>query len=108
MNTLPFTLATYRVRNGKEAEFVDRWTALAEVFADLDRPPFWGTLIRNRSQPDLFHSFGPWESPDDIVAMRSNARAAAAFQAVRECCDEMTPGDYAVVRHVRVRSGGNP
>lgn len=108
MKSLSFTLATYHVKQDKQAEFVKCWRKLADVFAGLERPPYWGTLIQSRTQPQLFHSFGPWENPDDIAAMRANAGAAAAFGAVMACCEEMTPGDYAVVEHVRVQNGGDP
>lgn len=107
MKSLPFTLATYRVKPGKEEDFIERWQKLADTFSSLENPPFWGTLIRSKTSRNLFHSFGPWEKPEDVAAMRSNADAGAAFQAIHELCDELTPDDYEVVLHVRVRNGGN-
>lgn len=103
MKSLPFTLATYRVKPGSEEDFVDRWRLLADTFSALENPPYWGTLIRSRTDPSLFHSFGPWERFEDVAAMRSNPDAGAAFGAIRELCDELTPDDYEVVIHVHVR-----
>lgn len=107
MKSLPFTLATYRVTPGKEDEFIERWQELADTFSSLAKPPFWGTLIRSQTSRNLFHSFGPWETADDVAAMRSSADTGAAFQAIHEVCEELTPDDYEVVLHVRVRPGGD-
>lgn len=107
MDSMPFTLATYRVKPGKEQEFVERWRELARVFSSLENPPFWGTLVRSRSRREIFHSFGPWERSEHVDAMRSDPAAAAAFATIRELCDELTPDDYEVVLHVRVRDGGD-
>jgi heme-degrading monooxygenase HmoA len=106
MQELPFTLATYRVKSGREDEFIERWNGLAETFSSLDRPPSWGILLRSQTDRGLFHSFGPWEKRQDVEAMRSSAQAAAAFRSIHELCDELSPDDYDVVRHVRVRKGG--
>lgn len=35
--------------------------------------------------------------------MRREPGALAAFQAIAELCAEMTPGDYELVTHVKVR-----
>ena len=107
MKSLPFTLATYRVKPGREDEFIERWRDLADSFASLARPPYWGTLIRSHADRSLFHSFGPWESAADDAAMRSDAAATAAFRTLYELCEELTPDDYEVVLHLRVRDGGD-
>lgn len=107
MKSLPFTLATYHVKPGFEDVFIERWQLLADTFSDLGSPPFWGTLIRSKTNPNLFHSFGPWEKPEDVAAMRSSEKANAAFGAIHDVCDELAPDDYDVVLHVRVRPGGD-
>ncbi len=107
MKSSPFTLATYHVKPGEEEDFIERWKKLVDVFSTLENPPFWGTLVRSETNRNLFHSFGPWEKPEDVAAMRSNADAGRAFQAIRELCDELTPDEYEVVIQVRVRDGGD-
>ncbi|MEP7029154.1 MAG: hypothetical protein ABI960_11200 [Candidatus Eisenbacteria bacterium] len=42
-----FSLATYRVLPGKEAEFMTAWESLAATFAALPHAPYWGMLIRS-------------------------------------------------------------
>ena len=98
-----YTLAAYRVAPGKEEKFVKAWGALAEIFSSLPSPPYWGTLIRSSADPRLFYSFGPWESAEQVAAMRASPEAVAAFGAIRRLCEEMTPGDYELVVHVAVR-----
>ena len=107
MKDLPFTLATYHVTPGKEEEFVEQWQGLADLFASFDQPPFWGLLVQSRNRRHVFHSFGPWEKLEHIEAMRGSPAAADAFARLRELCDELSPDDYVVVRHVRVRAGGD-
>lgn len=98
-----YTLGTYRVIPGREAEFILAWKQLATILSALPNPPFWGTLIKSTTEPTLFHSFGPWTSPDDVAEMRSNPLATAAFEALAALCRQMTSGDYELITHVQVR-----
>ena len=98
-----YTLATYKVIPGKEDEFISAWNGLAKAFSSLPSPPYWGTLIRSKTDRSVFHSFGPWEKADDVRAMRASSVAAEAFDAIRRLCVEMTPGDYELVTHIAVR-----
>ena len=98
-----YTLASYKVKLGREDQFLRAWDELASTFSGLPKPPYWGTLIRSRADRTLFYSFGPCDNEDDVAAMRHNAKAGEAFQTIQDCCDAMTPGDYELVRHVLVR-----
>ena len=95
-----YTLAMYRVKAGREDAFISAWDELAGTFKSLPNPPLWGTLIRHRADRMLFYSFGPWRSAGDVAAMRESAEAGAAFARLRELCEELTPGDYELVRQV--------
>lgn len=106
MSEQAYTLAMYRVKAGQEDAFVAAWNELAETFSSLPSPPLWGTLVRHRTDRRLFYSFGPWQSAEHVAAMRESGEAGAAFVRLGELCDELTPGDYEVVRHVDVRGGG--
>lgn len=97
-----YTLATYRVKPGRHHEFIECWNQLAELFVNLPNPPIAGTLIRNLTDRSLFHSFGPWHSEADVRAMRENGQAGEMFARLRELCDELTAGDYEVIRHIDV------
>ena len=104
MEHVAYTHALWRVRPGCEADFVEAWTVLAEVFSSLARPPLWGTLLRSATEPCLFYSFGPWRSADDVAQMRSIKAVQVAMSELQQLCDESTPGLYHVVKHVKVTS----
>jgi len=60
-----YTLMMYQVKDGFEDKFVAAWNELARTFTSLPEPPHWGTLIRQRDDRTLFHSFGPWQSQEN-------------------------------------------
>ncbi len=93
-----YTLAMWRVKEGREEEFVDAWRGeLAEFFLSLPNPPGTGALIRSVQDPQLFYSFGPWRSLDDVHQMRSHPRTAEVMGKLRGLCEEVKAGDFSVV-----------
>ena len=44
METQPYTLARWRVREGQEDAFVAAWHQLAAFFLMLNAPPQWGVV----------------------------------------------------------------
>ncbi len=100
-----YTHAMWKVRPGDEALFVEAWGELADVFLSLPVPATRGTLIQSLDDPSLFYSFGPWDSLDDIQAMRSNPEARAAIQRVVELCEQATPASYRVVAEIGLDGG---
>jgi quinol monooxygenase YgiN len=101
-----YTHAEWRVRPGREAEFVTAWRALSEAFAALPARPLWGTLLQSEREPALFYSFGPWASAADIAAMRADPGARSALERVAALCEHATPGGYREVAHVDLRGVG--
>ena len=95
-----YTHAEWRVRPGREADFIEAWRALSATFASLSARPLWGTLLASESDPTLFYSFGPWASVADIEAMRADPAARTAIERVVAMCDRATPGTYKEVAHV--------
>jgi quinol monooxygenase YgiN len=67
MGTL-YTSGSWRVKPGKEDEFVAAWQELASWTAAEMPGAMWATLIRDQDDPSRFLSFGPWESGDEIEA----------------------------------------
>lgn len=93
-----YTLGVWRVKPGREAEFITAWKELGRTFAQLPQPPSGrGTLIQSLSDPTLFYSFGPWKRLEDVEAMRANARAQEGIRRLMELCTEATPGSFQVV-----------
>ena len=100
MSDVVYTHAMWRVREGNEDEFIARWSQLGTVFANLERKPLWGTLLRSTQDPRLFYSFGPWETLNDVVAMREHPAAREAFRELAGLCEEATPSTYTLVKHI--------
>jgi hypothetical protein len=92
-----YTLGVWRVKEGREADFIAAWKTVGEAFYQLPRPPGPGTLLRSESDPALFYSFGPWDRLEDIEAMRSDPRARAAIERLVGLCIEASPGTFHVV-----------
>ncbi len=93
-----YTLGVWRVKPGKEAEFIEAWKGLSGVFSKLPQPPGGkGTLVQSLNDPLLFYSFGEWSSMDSIQAMRQDATAQAGIKKVGELCTEAAPGSFRVV-----------
>jgi heme-degrading monooxygenase HmoA len=96
-----YTLGVWRVKPGREAEFIEAWKALGKLFAGLPQPPGGvGTLIQSLTDPLLFYSFGEWSSMEAIQAMRKDAAAQEGIKKVAELCKEATPGSFRVVAQV--------
>lgn len=93
-----YTLGVWRVREGKEGEFIEAWQRLGRLFAQLPLPPGGkGTLVQSLSDPLLFYSFGAWSSMEAIQAMRQDPKAQEGIKRVAELCTEATPGSFRVV-----------
>ena len=93
-----YTLGAWRVKNGKQDEFVAAWQALGGYFNRLPHPPGKGTLLQSVDQP--FYSFGPWQSLDDIQEMRSQAETGKGIGKLMDLCEEGRPGTFRVVATV--------
>ncbi|MEX2581721.1 MAG: hypothetical protein WD766_00470 [Gemmatimonadota bacterium] len=98
MHESVYTLGAWRVRTGREAEFVAAWEELGQIFAALPHPPTGrGTLLQSTEDPGLFYSFGPWRRLEDIEAMRANPPAREGITNLIALCTEATPGSFRVV-----------
>jgi hypothetical protein len=98
MNHDVYTLGAWRVKEGRQQEFIATWKELGTVFAGLQRAPAGkGILVQSISDPALFYSFGPWRSLEDIAAMRADERAKTGIARLRDLCTEAVPGSFRVV-----------
>jgi hypothetical protein len=97
-----YTVSHWRVTRGQEGAFREAWADLGRAFACLGRPSISGTLLQHRTDPTLFISFGPWNSPEDIDAMRRDASAQDAFLRVVALCDHAEQSAYSTVELINV------
>lgn len=92
-----YTLGVWRVREGRQDEFIAAWQALGRYFNSLPHPPGQGTLIQSLEDPRQFYSFGPWRRLEDIEDMRGRPETATEIGKLMELCDEARPGAFRLV-----------
>lgn len=97
MSDTVYTLGVWRVKDGKQQDFVEAWKDLGRHFSDLPHPPGEGTLLQSLDEPERFYSFGPWRSLDDVEEMRRHPGTPAAIDELVALCDEARPGTFRVV-----------
>jgi hypothetical protein len=92
-----YTLGAWRVKDGKQSEFVEAWKALGGYFRGLPHPPSEGTLLQSVDDERLFYSFGPWHTLDDIQEMRGRPETPGEIAKLMDLCDDGRPGAFRVV-----------
>ncbi len=92
-----YTLGSWHVLAGKEAEFIRVWEEeLAPAFRRV-APTATGTLIQSLEDPWQYYSFGPWESLEAMQQARADPAASAAIAKLIALCDAAKPGPFRVV-----------
>ena len=67
-----YTLGIWTVRPGAEDDFVAAWRDMAAGTV-TDFPAATAMLLRDRDRPNLFISYGPWQSLAEIESWRGSA-----------------------------------
>jgi heme-degrading monooxygenase HmoA len=94
-----YTLGVWRVKPGREADFVNAWDEFARWTVESGYEST-GTLLRDRSEPGRFVSFGPWPSAEAAEEWRDSSGFAERVGALRDTLDSFEPGTYDVVLRV--------
>ncbi|MDX1664723.1 MAG: hypothetical protein R3272_13095 [Candidatus Promineifilaceae bacterium] len=98
MSEKMYTLAMWKVKSGRDSEFVEAWKDLNTTFSELPSPPLGGgVLLQSLEEPSVYYSFGPWASTEDIAAMREDPAAQESIHRLIDLCEEAAPGGYRVV-----------
>ena len=87
----PWTHGTWIVKEGRENEFVEAWLTLARETLAVLPPPAPPTLLRDRARPNLFISFGPWTSDEDVERFRSSDAFVKAQTQMRDLLESFEP-----------------
>jgi heme-degrading monooxygenase HmoA len=97
MQELVYTLAAWRVHEGRYQAFISAWKDLGAAFNALADPPGTGVLVQSTSDPTLFYSLVPWTSMEAVEAMRNDQHAREGIKRLERLCTEATPGAFHVV-----------
>ena len=92
-----WTHGVWTVKAGREDEFVAAWRELVPIGTEIGsgRP----VLLRDREQPNVFRSFGPWADLEEIDRFRAAIRPSiGAMDELIEAfetftLDEIYPGE---------------
>jgi heme-degrading monooxygenase HmoA len=91
-----YTHTTWRVKPGREDDFVERWAEWAE-WSHRQGLQEEALLLRDVDSPQRFVSFGPWESVDVIRGWRTLPGYQERVERLREVLDGFDPETLEVV-----------
>lgn len=92
----PYTHTTWKVKPGREREFVERWGDWAE-WSHREGLTAPGMLLRDADNPEWFVSFGPWESMQAIRSWRTLTGYQERVARLREVVDHFEPRTLEIV-----------
>jgi heme-degrading monooxygenase HmoA len=92
----PYTHTTWEVKRGREEEFVERWSEWAD-WSHREGLAARAMLLRDVDNPELFVSFGPWESTRAIRSWRALPGYQERVGKLREVVDHFEPRTLEVV-----------
>jgi heme-degrading monooxygenase HmoA len=94
-----YTLGVWRVKPGRESDFVNAWDEFARWTVESGFEST-GTLLRDRSEPGRFVSFGPWPSAEAAEQWRASTGFVERIGALRDALESFEPSTYDVVLRV--------
>jgi heme-degrading monooxygenase HmoA len=91
-----YTHTTWRVKPGREGDFVERWAEWAD-WSHRQGLQEEALLLRDVESPQTFVSFGPWESVDVVRGWRALPGYQERVERLREVLDSFEPETLEVV-----------
>jgi heme-degrading monooxygenase HmoA len=85
-----YTLGIWTVKAGQESEFVEAWRDMAERTA-AEFPAPSATLLQDRDRSNVFISYGPWGSLEDIANWRGSATFEQGVARIRSALESFEP-----------------
>jgi heme-degrading monooxygenase HmoA len=96
----PATMGTWRVKQGKEAEFIALWDSFAQWTSQNHPGAGAGYLIQDLTDPRRFVSFGFWESVEVIEKWREDPEFQGFVNRAQELIDDFQPSTLRLVATV--------
>jgi heme-degrading monooxygenase HmoA len=91
MNQL-YTCGTWTVVPGREDDFVAAWSDLARWTSEAISGSGWATLLQHHEKPNVFVSFGPWDSAEAVEAWRASPGFQERIGRIRALLEDFEPG----------------
>ncbi|MBI0584699.1 MAG: antibiotic biosynthesis monooxygenase [Methanomassiliicoccus sp.] len=86
-----FSMAIWDVKRGMEDEFVEAWTSFAK-WTSKNRPGALGVwLLKDRSFPQRYITFGPWKDLESLKAWRETDEFDSFLDKARKMCTDIRP-----------------
>lgn len=92
----PYTSGNWVVMEGKEEEFVARWTEFTEWSLANAPGAEEFLLIRENEDPRHFISFGAWEDAGNVAAWRDRPEFQERLAACRALCEDFKGTDFTL------------
>ena len=89
-----YTSGRWTIVTGQEEEFVAAWRELAEWTSAEVPGSSWARLLQHDEKPNVFLSFGPWESAEAIAAWRESPGFQERVGRVRGMLEHFEPGVF--------------
>lgn len=94
-----YTVGVWVVKEGREDDFVRAWEALGQWTVEEGFAPH-GTLVRDRSNPRRYISFGPWPTAEHVERWRASAVFKQHLDRIMAMVESFEPGTYDTVLSV--------
>jgi heme-degrading monooxygenase HmoA len=98
-----YTSGTWTVLPGREEEFVAAWSEMANWTSAEIPGCGWVTLLQHHETPNVFLSFGPWETAEAISAWRASPGFQKRIGPIRALLEDFEPGIF----HRRAQIGAS-
>ena len=89
-----YTSGRWTVFPGQEEAFVAGWSELAEWTSAEVPGSSWARLRQHHEKPNVFLSFGPWESGEAIAAWRDSPGFQERVGRVRGMLEDFEPAVF--------------
>lgn len=84
-----WTHAVWTVKAGREDDFIRAWSEMAGEALTEFEPAGTAYLLRDRDRPNVFRSFGPWDSMETVERFR--AKIAPHLGSMKELLESFEP-----------------
>jgi quinol monooxygenase YgiN len=86
---LAYSVGMWTARSGKSDSFVKIWEDMANYVAESSKGGIDFTLVQDADQPNLFVSFGRWESIDVFEIWLVSPEFEKYMNEIKPLCDDV-------------------